>query len=281
MSTALPRDHPVDSLTTTPPSTPKGRPMLGETVTLHADRGVTLTAYVQPVDGEFAGVTARPAVLILPGGGYQYCSDREADPVAYPFLAAGYQAFVLRYSVGDEGAWPRPLDDYEQAMALLAENADSWHLDPTKIAVIGFSAGGHLAAVAATMAEHRPAAAILGYPVILPEIADRCRPGMPYPAEHVTADTAPTFLFHTRDDDVTVVENTLAFASALAGAGVPFEAHVYSFGAHGFSTGAAHLNPRPLTPRARHWVPESIAWLDETLGALTASGIGEPRTPSA
>ncbi|MCT1478866.1 alpha/beta hydrolase [Microbacterium sp. p3-SID336] len=250
--------------------------MHAEVLTLNADRNVTLTAYLQPADGEFAGVGARPAVVILPGGGYSYCSDREADPVAYPFLAAGYQAFVLRYSTGEHGAWPHPLDDYEQAMALIADNADAWHLDPAKVAVIGFSAGGHLAAVAATTARHRPAAAVLGYPVIRPDIVDACQPGMPYPAEHVTADTAPCFLFHTRDDETTVVENTLLFATALAGAGVPFEAHVYAYGSHGFSTGAAHLNARPLTPRARSWVPESIAWLDDVLGPLTAGGIGEP-----
>lgn len=252
-----------------------------ETLTLHAGRGATLTCYVQPVGGEFEGIVARPVVLVLPGGGYQYCSDREADPVAFPFLAAGYQAFVLRYSVGEHGAWPHPLDDYEHAMRLIIENAERWHLDPTKVAVVGFSAGGHLAAVAATMAEHRPAAAVLGYPVIREDIVDACQPGMPYPAEHVGQDTSPCFLFHTRDDDTTVVENTLLFATALASAGVPFEAHVYAYGSHGFSTGAAHINSRPLAPRARHWVEESLAWLDDTLGALTASGIGEPRIPGA
>ncbi|PRB17231.1 alpha/beta hydrolase [Microbacterium sp. MYb62] len=250
--------------------------MRSEIVTLDAERGVTLTTFIQPVDGEFDGVTARPAVLILPGGGYHYCSDREADPVAFPYLAAGYQAFVLRYSVGDHSAWPRPLDDYEQAMSLIAANADSWHLDPEKVAVIGFSAGGHLAAVAATMSAHRPAAAVLGYPVILPSDADACQLGMPYPAEHVGEGTPPCFLFHARDDTTTVVQNTLTFATALGDAGVPFEAHVYAYGSHGFATGAAHLNARLLPARARNWVQDSIAWLDDMLGPLTASGVGEP-----
>ena len=87
-----------------------------EFITLHEDRNVTLTAYVQAVGGEFGGIPKRPAVLILPGGGYQMCSDREADPIAFPYLKAGYQAFILRYSVGKDSVWPNPMNDYEEAM---------------------------------------------------------------------------------------------------------------------------------------------------------------------
>ena len=137
-----------------------------EKIVLNGKRNVTLTAYTQPVEGEFNHISKRPAVLILPGGGYSMCSDREADPVAFPYLEAGYQAFILRYSVGEDSVWPNPLDDYEQAMALIEERADEWKVLTDKIVVIGFSAGGHLAASAATMSQHRPYAAILGYPVI-------------------------------------------------------------------------------------------------------------------
>ena len=70
------------------------------------------------------------------------CSDREADPVALAYMKAGYQAFVLRYSVGEHKTWPNPLDDYEQAMELIAERAEEWHLDSSRIAAVGFSAGG-------------------------------------------------------------------------------------------------------------------------------------------
>lgn len=90
-----------------------------EKIVLNGERNVTLTAYTQPVEGEFNHISKRPAVLILPGGGYSMCSDREADPVAFPYLEAGYQAFILRYSVGEDSVWPNPLDDYEQAMASL------------------------------------------------------------------------------------------------------------------------------------------------------------------
>ena len=133
-----------------------------EFITLHEDRNVTLTAYVQAVGGEFGGIPKRPAVLILPGGGYQMCSDREADPIAFPYLKAGYQAFILRYSVGKDSVWPNPMNDYEEAMELIREKSEEWHVLTDKIAVIGFSAGGHLAGCAATMSKNRPNAAILG-----------------------------------------------------------------------------------------------------------------------
>ena len=93
--------------------------MKTEIITLSKERNVTLTAYIQNVKGEFRNISKRPAILILPGGGYQYCSDREADPVAMPYLKAGYQVFILRYSVKEHAVWPNPLNDYEQAMELI------------------------------------------------------------------------------------------------------------------------------------------------------------------
>ncbi|MCX4372813.1 MAG: alpha/beta hydrolase [Dysosmobacter sp.] len=131
-------------------------------IVLNADRDVSLTAYIQEVEGEF-GFTKRPAMLVLPGGGYAMCSDREADPVALAYAKAGYQTFILRYTVTGKGLWPLPLEDYEQAMELIEQNAEEWHVDTDKIAVSGFSAGGHLTACAATMAKHKPAAAVLVY----------------------------------------------------------------------------------------------------------------------
>ena len=90
-----------------------------EQIVLNEKRNVTLTVYLQEVGGEFRNVVKRPAMLVLPGGGYQMCSDREADPVAMPYLKAGYQVFILRYSVRADAVWPNPLEDYEQAMELI------------------------------------------------------------------------------------------------------------------------------------------------------------------
>ena len=251
-----------------------------ETIVLCEERNVTLTAYLQDVGGEF-GFKNRPAMLVLPGGGYAMCSDREADPVAMAYLQAGYQVFILRYTVTSKGKWPCPLEDYEQAMALIIENADPWHLDPERIAVIGFSAGGHLAACAATMAAHKPRAAVLLYPAILKDIVDMCQPGMPYPHEHVTPQTAPCFIAAARDDRTVAIRNSLMFELALAEKGVAFESHIYAYGGHGFSTGEDWINMGSVCPRLPRWVPDSIEWLGETMGRLTPKGFTEPENKGA
>ena len=225
--------------------------MKAQEIILNEERNVTLTAYIQEADGEF-GFSKRPAMLVIPGGGYAMCSDREADPVATAYLKAGYQAFVLRYTCTPKGKWPLPLEDYEQAMALIEERADEWHLDKTKIAAVGFSAGGHLAACAATIAEHKPAAAVLVYPAILKDICDMCQPGMPYPHEHVTAKTCPCFLVAARDDRTVDISNTLRMELALAEKGIAFESHIYSYGGHGFSTGEDWINTNSVCPRLPH-----------------------------
>lgn len=248
--------------------------MKAETIILNEERNVTLTGYLQEVDGEF-GFSKRPAMLVLPGGGYAMCSDREADPVAMAYLKAGYQAFVLRYTCTPKGKWPLPLLDYEQAMALIEERAEEWHLDPTKIAVVGFSAGGHLAACAATLAQHKPAAAVLVYPAILKDIVDMCQPGMPYPHEHVTRETCPCFVVVARDDRTVNIKNSLMMELALAEKGVTFESHIYSYGGHGFSTGEDWINTNSVCPRLPDWVPYSIGWLGEVMGKLTRSGFTE------
>lgn len=249
--------------------------MKAETIVLNEARNVTLTAYIQDVDGEF-GFSKRPAMVVIPGGGYAMCSDREGDPVAMAYLKAGYQAFVLRYTVKDKGGWPHPLNDYEQTMALIAEKADEWHIDPAKIAVVGFSAGGHLAACAATLAEHKPAAAILVYTPVLKDIVDMCQPEMPYPYQHVTSQTCPCFLVAARDDRTVDIRNTLTMGLALAEKGVAFESHVYSYGGHGFSTAEDWVNTNSVCPRLPHWIPDSIQWLGEVLGRFTRSGFTEP-----
>ena len=170
--------------------------MFTETIQLNEERNVTLTAYIQDAGGEFDYVVKRPAILVIPGGGYQFCSAREADPVALAYMKAGYQAFVLRYSVAENGIWPNPLEDYEQAMDMIRSNAEKWMLYEDKVAVIGFSAGGHLAAAAATMSKNRPNAAILGYAVAGADVKS-CNPTAPDTVGAVDKNTCPCFLFST------------------------------------------------------------------------------------
>ena len=247
-----------------------------ETICLNKERDVTLSAWISEVGGEFAPMEKRPAILVLPGGGYVMCSDREADPVAAAYLGAGFQIFILRYSVGEHRTWPNPLDDYEQAMEMIRENGEKWHVDTARVAVVGFSAGGHLAACAATVARNRPNAAILGYAALKKEICDVCQPGMPYPVDCVDGKTPACFLFAARNDMVVDICNTLDFEKALAQKGISFESHIYSFGGHGFSTGERWLNPALLSSRTRDWVKDSIEWLGELWGVFGPKGHTAP-----
>ncbi|MGN0983911.1 MAG: alpha/beta hydrolase [Gemmiger sp.] len=251
-----------------------------QTITLNEARHVTLTAYLQTVGGAFSYVPRRPAILILPGGGYQYCSDREADPVAAAYLQAGYQAFILRYSVKEHAVWPNPLNDYDEAMALIRARAGEWGLYPDKVAVIGFSAGGHLAAAAATMAKNRPNAAILGY-AVAGEDVKACCPTAPDTTAAVDGRTCPCFLFATRTDQLVPIANTLRFQQALDEAGVSFESHIYAYGPHGFSTCDSSLQPRDtaICDRAAHWVRDSIGWLRDVLGDFGDGAMTPPACP--
>lgn len=252
--------------------------MQTETITLSASRKVTLTAYLQEVDGPFDYVKRRPAVLILPGGGYQYCSKREMDPVAYGFLQAGFQTFILNYSVRKEATWPTPLNDYDQAMDVIRQNAGAWNLYPDKIAVIGFSAGGHLAAAAATMSRQRPNAAILGY-AAAGEDVKVCLPSAPDTIDYVDERTCPCFLFATRNDKVVPIQNSLRFMDALAQADVSFESHIYAYGPHGFSTADSSVqNPaEPICDRVPNWQKDAIGWLRDVFGDFSEDGLTKPK----
>lgn len=251
--------------------------MKQEQFVLNEARNVTLSSYLLDVGGEFNYVPKRPAILILPGGAYQFCSDREADPVALAYLEAGYHAFVLRYSVGKDATWPNPLEDYEQAMAFIRGHAEDWHVYSDKIAVIGFSAGGHLAACAATMSKNRPNAAILGYAVTGVDVKG-CNLSAPDAIAAVDGRTCPCFVFATRNDAVVPIENSVRFIAALARNGVSFESHIYAYGPHGFSVCRSSVQDpaSPVCSRVPNWAPDSIAWLRDMLGDFCREGFSAP-----
>lgn len=248
---------------------------------LNEERNVSLTAYIQPTKGEFSGMTKRPAMVILPGGGYRYCSARESDPVAFPYLQVGYQVFILRYSVNrsddDHNAdWDNPLRDYDQAMETIISHADEWYVDTERIAIIGFSAGGHLAACAATVAANKPRAAILGYPVI--SSRHRWNNTAPDPTDFVDANTCPCFIFASRNDGCVPIQDSVNFINALTKAGVPYETHIYSYANHGFSTCEPQLNNREwCCNRTPNWIHDSIEWLRETVGDFTDGVLGDKK----
>ena len=220
----------------------------------------------------------RPAVIIFPGGAYKAHSLREEDPVTIPLLAAGYQVFVLTYSVLDQIRTSAPEEEAALCVKLLKEKADEFHIDPDRIAVLGFSAGGHLAASIACHwkkfgPEARPDAAVLCYPVITTgKYAHRessnnitCHNdallGYYSLETQVTDDTVPCFIWHTGEDEAVNVRNSRMFYSALLDHHVPAELHVYEKGVHGLSMG--HLETGPEMVNIQTWITLAVNWLNE------------------
>ena len=134
--------------------------------------GGTLTVYLRDCCERMPNVLDRPLVLVVPGGGYTHVSAREGDPVALQFAAAGYHTAVLDYAICEKAKDYMPLRQLAEAIGLVRQHAAQWHILPEKIAVCGFSAGGHLALSSAVLdipgeaAQPRPNAVILGYPVV-------------------------------------------------------------------------------------------------------------------
>ena len=220
----------------------------------------TLTPFV-PLKEKATGA----AVIVCPGGGYDHLAAHEGAPVAEWLNSIGITAFVLKYRLGPRYHHPAPLQDAARAMRLLRARADEWKIDPQRIGILGFSAGGHLASTIATHFDNgnaddrdpiervssRPNLVILIYPVVT--MRDKTHAGSkknllgenPSPEliallsneEHVTKETPPTFLVHTMTDPGVPVDNTLMFTAALRKTGVPFELHLYERGPHGFGLG--------------------------------------------
>ena len=232
----------------------------------------------------------KPCMVICPGGGYGFCSQREAEPVALHFLMEGYNVFVIDYSVSPY-RFPAQLREVAAVMELIYENAEAWHCDTSKVAILGFSAGGHLAAhysnryncpeVRAVFPDSKPVqASVLCYPVIIAAPEYCAHMGSfknllgveeltPQQIEEYSCDkmvseqTPPAFLWHTATDGVVPVENSLRYATALAGHHRPFSMHIYPVGNHGLSTvdeRVSELLP-PFADEAANWVKDCKKWL--------------------
>lgn len=247
--------------------------------------GASLAVYLRDASEAMPSVMRRPMVVVVPGGGYNHVSAREADPVALQFAAAGYHTAVLTYSVGEGAQNYQPLRQLAQALGLLRQNAAAWNILPDKIAVCGFSAGGHLAMSSAVLDipgeadQPRPNAVVLAYPVITAgEYAHRgsfvqlagseeLAAQRPFTLEDkITPQTPPVFVWHTMEDATVPVENTLMLLSALHKAGVPCEAHLFEKGKHGTSISTAEVDC-PSSHR-HHWVELAVEWLGDTLDCL-------------
>ena len=251
-----------------------------QTVSFRALDG-QVTGYIQDDYDTIVAHKVRPALIICPGGAYRFCSPREADPPAFEFLSMGYQVFILEYSGAERAGGYRPLRELAQTVRTVRDNAAKWHIDPDRVAVMGFSAGGHLAASLgafwndpdAGLPENvRPDALILCYPVIsTKEFAHEesaqwvsggdaaLREKMHLP-DRVTGEFPPSFIWHGGEDDSVPPENSLMLASALKRSGVPFELHIFGTGAHGISTCTQEVETPDSVCRA--WLPLCKTWLN-------------------
>ena len=252
----------------------------------------TLTTYVH-AEAEGCPHAPRPAMLIFPGGGYEFCYHGEAEPIALAYLRAGLNAYVLRYSCKEKAVFPRPLIEASQAMAYIRRHAEEDNTDRARVFCIGFSAGGHLAAALATCwhrpeiqaaagvcgDESRPSGAILSYAAQsggeYRHKGTFCRVcGKNDPSEeeralywgdrNVDENTPPMFLWHTAEDGCVPVENSLLMAAALSQNKIPFEMHIFPHGGHGLCLATeetAYGNAAAVIPEVAAWMPLSIDWL--------------------
>ena len=239
----------------------------------------TLTVYLPR-----AMSTATPSVIICPGGAYVNLADNhEGRQIANFFNSAAVAAFVLRYRLGPRYHHPIELGDAQRAIRLVRAHAAEWRLDATRIGVVGFSAGGHLAMSVSTIfdagnpdaadvvdrASSRPDFAVLGYPVISMTapwthagsrrylLGDNPDPALARQLSGelaVSKNTPPTFIFQTNEDPVVPAENSLHYFLSLRAAGVPAEMHIFEKGPHGVGLASADA---ALSP----WSVLLITWL--------------------
>jgi len=237
----------------------------------------TMTVY--PPMGKNTGA----AVVVFPGGGYQILAiDLEGTEVCDWLTSKGITCVLLKYRVPGEGLYPKSgpypdspmaLEDAQRTVGLVRFHAAEWHIDPNKIGVLGFSAGGHMVAAMSTHFEHRL------YPAVDAADKESCRPDFAvaiYPGHlsladnsfvlnpdirtHITRQTPPTFLLQNEDDHVDRVEDSLSYYAALKKAGVPVEMHLYAEGGHAFGLRRTNL---PVTA----WPQLVETWL-RTIGMI-------------
>ncbi len=235
----------------------------------------------------------RPAVVICPGGAYEHLSDREGEPVALQFGTMGIHAFVLQYSLTPD-VFPAALMELAEAVAHIRRQAEAWMVDPKRILVCGFSAGGHLACSLGAFwnreflygplgrkpEEIRPDGMILGYPVI--SAGDCCHPGsiqnllgekgkdekmrrLVSLEEQVGSHTPKTFLWHTITDPSVPAANSVRLTAALMEHQVNVEFHLFPAGGHGLSLASEEVSGadgRYVEPQCQSWIHLLKIWLE-------------------
>jgi acetyl esterase/lipase len=236
-------------------------------------------------------VATGSAVVVCPGGGYgMLAMDHEGKQVAQWLNSLGITAFVLKYRLGPRYHHPSMLQDAGRAIRTVRANAEKWNLDPHRIAILGFSAGGHLASTAGThfdagtsdaedpieRVSSRPDRMILVYPVIALATPFGHKGSLRHllgdnPSQElveslsnerqVTKDTPSTFIAHTNADQGVPAENALLFTLALRKAGVPVELHLFERGVHGLGLGDGWAGRIPAEPSFKAWPKLCETWL--------------------
>jgi acetyl esterase/lipase len=246
----------------------------------------TLTVF-RPHPGRGNGT----AVIVAPGGAYLgLAANLEGRQVADWFAARGVTAFVLKYRLGKTYLFPTPLVDAQRAITFVRSQAKQFGLSQDRIGIMGFSAGGHLAASAATMfdAGNRPDFLILGYPwlnamkkdergeisycSVLKIEAGKCAFDQYSPDAHVTAQTPPTFIYHTTNDELVPVSASVIFYQALVAAGVDVEMHLFAKGKHGSGLGMGDASLDAWPALLENWL--------RARGLLTPDAAGNAATAS-
>jgi acetyl esterase/lipase len=244
-----------------------------------------------PVGSEVRATGA--SVLVLPGGGYQMLAEHEGAGYARWFAARGLHAAVLDYRLAAQGyRHPAMLQDAARALRVLRAEARAQGRDPNRVAVIGSSAGGHLAATLSTLYAHADAADRIGDAIgresARPDMTVLCYPVVSFSApfthvgsrenllgaaqgdeglrgllsaeRHVRADTPPAFVWHTADDTVVPAANAIAYAEACWQAGVACALHIFPKGVHGLGLGREGLRAPPWDKLLENWMSETLGW---------------------
>ncbi|MCR5732893.1 MAG: alpha/beta hydrolase [Sphaerochaetaceae bacterium] len=221
----------------------------------------------------------RPAILLIAGGGYEHISPRESDPVAMKFFAHGINVFLLKYSCAEKIKISKPIFEAAEAMCTIRKRAKEFCVDENQVAILGFSAGGHLALSVAALSDEailsaypdcRPNAALLIYPVVtsgefahtgsFDYLCESEEERAFYSLEnHIDEKMMPVFLLHAANDPSVPVENSLLLASALSRNKIPFEMHIYPEGGHGFATATKEVGVR--ISYNREWTELAARWL--------------------
>lgn len=232
----------------------------GKMIILNKDRDVSITPYLSK------NKKKKITFLILPGGGYSNCEEAEGKPVAKELNKRGYNAFVLRYSVGKNFKWPYPVDDFDAGMQYIYDHAKEFNIDSNYIVSIGFSAGGHVASCSASIAKNKPFATVLLYGLTATETLRYCAPEAPDSSNLVNENTTPCFLAAARNDWIVPIFNTTRFVDALQKNYIDYECHIYSYGLHGFAlgkkTGAMSSTHCDRIVNG-NWLDDCLEWLEE------------------